>query len=500
MPSMLTLLLIGLYVASASLLAIYTCGQLLMLLVYWRTSQRDLPRPPEPEQWPTVLVQLPIYNEQHVVERLLEAVARLDYPFERLHIQILDDSNDSTSVLLTHRIQSLQSSGLKLSHVRREDRRGFKAGALAYGLTLDDSEYVAIFDADFVPPPDFLRRTVPHLIADPALGVVQTRWGHLNAEANTLTRAQRLAIDAHFVIEQHARSAAGWMLPFNGTGGLWRRDCINASGGWSDSTLTEDLDLSYRAQLAGWRSLYLPDLMVPGELPPQMAAYRQQQGRWARGSTQCLMKLGPAVIRARRPFYVRWMGLHQMAQYLPQTLMLALLLLAPPMILLGGDGTPSLAPLGLIGMVPPLMMAAAQRALYASWWRHLLAFPALLLIATGLIWHNSRAVWAALLGRRAAFQRTPKFDQDWQSSSYALRRSAWRWPELLLAVYALWAVFLAVNEHLALVPYLLLYALAFAGVVLWEWRDHRRIDRAARQRPHNRVSYRETGQAEPRRR
>ncbi|MBZ0289226.1 MAG: glycosyltransferase, partial [Anaerolineae bacterium] len=260
-----------LYVICAVLLTIYAGSELILLITYWRYRNQPTPVPPV-KQWPTVVVQLPIYNERYVVGRLLNAVAALDYPRDRLIVQVLDDSSDDTSELAAEHAAALAKTGLNIQHVRRENRTGYKAGALAYGLSLVDSELVVVLDADFVPAPDFLRRTVPYLAADPGLGMVQTRWGHLNPFNNLLTLGQTLALDGHFVVEQTARSRAGWLMSFNGSGGVWRAQCIKDAGGWRDLTLTEDLDLSYRAQLAGWRFLYLPDVVVPGELPPQIAA------------------------------------------------------------------------------------------------------------------------------------------------------------------------------------------------------------------------------------
>ncbi len=462
-----------LYVLAALLLALYTLGQLLLLLRYWRGRHHPQPLPPVPwDALPALTLQLPIYNEQQVVRRLLAAVAALDYPRDRLHIQILDDSTDATTAVIADCVADLRRRGLAVAHVRRRQRSGYKAGALAHGLTLTEDAFVALLDADFVPPADFLRRTVPYLLADAGLGVVQTRWAHLNADENMLTRAQRLAIDNHFIVEQTARSQAGWFVPFNGTGGVWRTACIHAAGGWSAATLTEDLDLSYRAQLAGWRSLYVNAPAVPGELPPQLAAYRQQQQRWASGSLQCLLRLGGPVLRARRPWLLRLLALHHLCQYVPHPLMLTLLLLTPPLLLTGALAGLPLAPAGLMGLIPPLMLLVSQRALYPqAWRRHLLAFPLLALLATGLVWSNTGALLAALTGRGLAFERTPKFGQGWAASPYALRRPPLRLLELLLALYAAWGAALAARLAPALLPWLLIYALSFALVSLWGLRD-----------------------------
>ena len=468
----MTTLLLTLYTLCAISLGLYTAGQAILLWRYWRTRQEERPSPAL-SQWPGVTVQLPLYNEAYVAGRLIDAVAALDYPRNKLTIQALDDSSDRTVPLVARKLAELESRGYQVQHIRRRDREGFKAGALAAGVKLCDSEYIAIFDADFIPPPDFLRRLLPHLLADPAVGIAQSRWGHLNADENSLTRAQKLSIDTHFVVEQAARNRSGWLIPFNGTGGVWRRSCIEEAGGWSADTLTEDLDLSYRAQMAGWRSLFLPEVEVPGEIPPQLAAYKQQQARWATGNTQCLLKLARQIGAAKLSATQKIMAIQHLCQYLPQPLMLLMLLLTPPLLLTGAlEGLP-LAPLGLLGLAPPLMYIASQARLYdkRGALSGLTAFPALLFIGTGMSLSNSLAVAAALLGVRTGFRRTPKFQGDWRRSQYALSTDVTVWLELGLMLYALWAAWLAWDLQRELFAYLLIYALSFASVAGWSLRE-----------------------------
>ncbi len=467
--AMMTFLLL-LYALCALLLALYTAGQALLLWRYWRTRHSQAPLPPLTEL-PPVTVQLPLYNEFNVAGRLIDAIAALDYPRDKLLIQVLDDSDDGTAQLVARQLAALAQRGFRAQHIRRRERLGYKAGALAAGLKQSADEYIAIFDADFLPPPDILRRMLPYLLADPGLGIVQCRWGHLNASENSLTRAQRLSIDTHFVVEQAARNRSGWLIPFNGTGGLWRRSCIEAAGGWSADTLTEDLDLSYRAQMAGWRSLFLPELEVPGEIPPQLAAYKQQQARWATGNTQCLRKLAQPILVSKLKAMQKIMAIQHLCQYLPPPLMLLMLLLTPPLLLAEALAGLPLAPLGLLALAPPLMYIASQAQLYPNWLRGLTAFPALLLIGTGLSLSNSLAVLAALLGRQPSFRRTPKFAQDWAGSQYALTTDATLLLEIILLFYALWAAWLAWHWQPALCPYLLIYALAFATVAGWSLRE-----------------------------
>lgn len=474
---MLLNLLTALYIVCALFLTLYAGSELFLLLAYWRYRDNQPPTPAI-KQWPSVVVQLPIYNERYVVERLLNAIAALDYPREQLTVQLLDDSNDETTTLAADIITRLQAEGLNIHHVRREERSGYKAGALAYGLSLVTSELVVVLDADFVPAPDFLRRTVPHLAANPKLGMVQTRWGHLNPFNNWLTLGQTLALDGHFVVEQTARSRAGLLMSFNGSGGVWRAQCIRDAGGWRDLTLTEDLDLSYRAQLAGWNFLYLPDVVVPGELPPQIAAYKQQQARWAKGSTQCLEYILPPLWHSRFSLPQRFMATLHLCQYLPHPLMILLLLLTPPLLIAHELQKMPLGLLGVVGLGPPLVYVISQQALYPDWKRRLLAFPVLLALGTGLAWSNSLAVIGGLMGRKTEFRRTPKFALTWQNSGYALRNDPGLIMELVLALYAVWGVWLALRLSPALAPYLAVYGFAFGLVAFWGIRDHWVLRRA----------------------
>ena len=472
----MTNLLTTLYALSALLLALYTLGQALLLICYWRKCRKTVSTP-RLDATPSVTVQLPLFNERYVASRLIDAVARFDYPRDQLQIQVLDDSTDDTAQIVARKLAALEARGFRVQHLRRRERDGYKAGALAQGMRACESDYIAIFDADFVPPPDFLRLCLPHLLADPKVGIVQSRWGHLNAEVNDLTRAQKLSIDTHFVVEQTARNRSGWLIPFNGSGGVWRRSCIEAAAGWSADTLTEDLDLSYRAQIMGWQSVFLPDIEVPGEIPAQLAAYKQQQARWAMGNTQCLIKLAGPILRAKLTFSQKVMALQHLCQYLPQPLMLILLLLTPPLLLADTLSELPLAPLGLVGLVPPLMYLSSQIRLYDDWLDGLKAFPALLFIGTGISLNNSLAVLAAALGLRMRFRRTPKSGVSHSANPYALPGDLSIALEIVMMLYALWAVVLAWQIQRELFLYLLIYALSFAAVAGWNLREHWQLRR-----------------------
>lgn len=450
-------------------LSLYGLNSLVLTFIYlWRRSPQ-IPIALQSGNWPVVTVQLPIYNEQHVVERLIAAVAALDYPWESLQIQVLDDSTDETMAVAQQAVARYARMGVPIEYLHRAQRVGFKAGALAEGLRHARGELLAIFDADFVPPADFLRRVVPYFSFS-NVGCVQARWGHLNRAYSVLTRAQAMGIDGHFVVEQSARSQARFFLNFNGSAGVWRRACIEDAGGWHTDTLTEDLDLSYRAQLAGWRILYVSDVQVPAELPPQMDALRRQQARWAQGSIQVACKLLPPLWRSAQPWYIKLEGAIHLTGYLVHPLMLATLLLILPMLLTGSNVTVFI-PYSLFATVgPPLLYLVAQLERGRGRWRELRFAPVLLLLGVGLALNNTVAMARVMLGRPEEFQRTPKFDihdsrGHWHASMYALQCSPLVRYEILLAVFSLFVATLAVcKESYALALWLALYGLGYAYV------------------------------------
>ncbi|MBU0705413.1 MAG: glycosyltransferase [Chloroflexi bacterium] len=453
-------------------LAIYGLNSFILSFLYLRHRRTVVPTPPlNRATLPTVTVQVPVYNELHVVERVIDSVAALDYPRARLQIQILDDSTDDTTRLARARAALHRERGVEIAVLRRPERGGFKAGALAWGLSRARGEYIAIFDADFCPPSDFLLQTIPHFSARPRLGMVQTRWSYLNGDYSPLTRAQTLALDGHFVVEQTGRNRAGLLMSFNGAGGVWRRDCIEEAGGWTADTLCEDLDLSYRAQLAGWECLYLPQVAAPAEVPPEIAAFKRQQSRWAQGSVQTLRKLTGPILRSRR---LGWgqkaMALLHLSSYLAHALMVLLLLASLPLLLAPDSVQLPLSGLGLICLGPPLVYALSQKELYPDWKRRLQAFPLLMLVGIGIAWSNTLAVWRGLTRWGGTFARTPKFRLEgkagrWADSGYRLQADGSTVGEIGLMVYALIAAFVAhVTGNQGMMPFLLLYAAAFGTV------------------------------------
>ena len=420
------------------------------------------------KDWPAVTVQLPIFNEKYTVERLLRAVTRLDYPSDRLKIQVLDDSTDNTRDLLARLVEEYKAQGVNIELIHRVDRKGYKAGALNHGLHTAVGDLIAIFDADFVPKPDWLKRTVPSF-QNPDLGCLQTRWGHTNQQYNSLTRAEALGIDGHFIIEQTVRSKNGLFLNFNGTAGLWRRACIEDAGGWQWDTLTEDLDLSYRAQMRGWKFDYLPDVVVPAELPPHVEAYKKQQFRWAKGSFQVVRKILPSVLRADLPLSVRFMALLHLTGYFVHPLMLSLLLLTLPVGLLV-PGAFKMFPISLVaGLGPPLLYLTATATEHRSMLKRLRAFPLLVIVGFGLSLSTTIAVLEGLFSKGGAFIRTPKLNLTNRprhpkkiDRAYVAPLSTMVWVEIALGFYALFTgIVLAPYIGWGIVPWMIIYMLGF---------------------------------------
>jgi cellulose synthase/poly-beta-1,6-N-acetylglucosamine synthase-like glycosyltransferase len=465
-----------LYLFSVALLAVYGLNSLLLTWLYRRKNHNTKATTVKPASalftnYPDVTVQLPIYNERHVVERLIEAAANLDWPTERLQIQILDDSTDDTQHIIAAVLsqQRLKRAQARLDHIRRPNRQGFKAGALQYGLATATGEFIAIFDADFIPPADFLKETIPTFNAA-GVGCVQTRWGHVNPESSKLTRAQELGIDGHFIIEQAARHSVQAFLNFNGTAGVWRRSCMADAGGWQGDTLTEDLDLSYRAQFRGWRIVYQAQVVVPAELPVQIDAFKRQQFRWAKGSIQTALKLLGQLWLLHRPLWLKVMGTLHLTNYAVHPLMLLNLLLTLP-VTLSNSPLLLLTPFFTMSAIgPPLLYWSAMQGKPLPLAVRLGRLGVLIALGTGLSLNNSRAVLEALLGLDSEFKRTPKFavtgrSTAWRQSHYILPRDPSAWVELILAFYAWgllgWAI---VTGVWVVTPWLLLYASGYSYI------------------------------------
>lgn len=462
----------GLYVVTLAGLALYALHFAVLMLLYLKHRRDPVTLPPSiPEaDLPAVTVQLPLRNEPAVALRALHAAAALRWPGDRLQIQALDDSDDETTALLHAEIARYRAAGVAVTLLHRERATGYKAGALAEGLRSASGEYIAIFDADFCPPPDFLLRTVPHLVGDPALGWVQARWGHLNVEYSAVTRAQAIALDAYFIIEQTARCRAGLPMNFNGTAGVWRRQAIEEAGGWQSDTVAEDLDLSYRAQLAGWKPGYLPDVVAPAELPPLVTAFKQQQYRWAKGTLQCLRKLSGLILRSPhfRP-HQKVMALLHISGYGSQSLLLLLILLTVPLALWSPHVPTLAAAFGALTLIPHLFYIGGQIALYRDWPRRVLAYPALMFLGIGIAWSTTLALLDGARHWGGEFVRTPKYRLGPRRgggrvvSPYRLELNVLLAGEFLIGLYAMLAVILTTRRPDAtLAPISLL---AFGGAV-----------------------------------
>lgn len=463
---------VGLYLAILSVLCLLGAHRLWLAAVVRRPRSRETP--PEPVDWPFVTVQLPVFDERHVVERLIAAAGALDYPHDRLQIQVLDDSTDDTTARARAAVDRLRAKGVDAVLLHRSDRAGFKAGALAAGLVVAKGELIAIFDADFVPSPDFLRRTVPWL--RDGVGLVQARWGHLDPARSWLSVAQATQLDGHFVVEHGARDRLGRWFNFNGTAGVWRRAAIEAAGGWSADTLTEDLDLSYRAQLAGWRFVYLDDVVAPAELPPTLAAFKSQQHRWARGSVQTARKLLRRIWAAPVPLATRLEATFHLTANAGYPLAFALSVLLPFEVVARAEGGPlvlaalDLVLFGLATGSAVVFYAVAIRGAGGGAAR-IARIPVVLALGLGMAVAQTWAVLAGLFGPSGSFVRTPKRGAA-KASSYRVGVHGLVWIELVMAAYLGGAVLVAIAvEAWPSLPFLLLFAGGYAAVGLGSLRE-----------------------------
>lgn len=461
--------------------ALFVYGVNLFYLTYLALKKRGGPLVTRPlTDLPRVTVQLPVYNELYVVERLIDAAANLDYPAGSLQIQVLDDSTDETFQVAERSVARWKTRGVRIEHLHRTNRVGYKAGALANGLDQSDGEFIALFDADFVPPPDFLKLTLPHF-QNPRVAFVQTRWGHLNRSYSLFTTLQALALDAHFMVEQYGRSRSGYWFNFNGTAGIWRRAAIQDSGGWKCDTLTEDLDLSYRAFLRGWKALYLRDVEVKAELPVSFSAYRRQQHRWARGSFECARKLLPGVWHAPISFGSKLQATLHLTGY-GVYLLLAGLMLSYPFVLVLAQRQPAWASLWGIALLfnlttfaPAAFFAVAQHQLGRTWWRMLPQILMISVLGAGMALNTVRAAWQAAFAPGGAFERTPKFgiaenEQKWLHHRYQLKLDHIVFPELAMALLnAMIALFAARLGNWSIAIYAALFCMGLmftAGVTI----------------------------------
>lgn len=462
------------YLITLSILFFY--GMHGFFLVYLYNKFKDVKYEPKEkfEELPKVCIQLPTFNEALVVDRLIDAVCNINYPIDKMEIQVLDDSTDETQDVLKRIVEEKKKLGFNITYYHRDNRQGFKAGALKEGLEKTDAEFIAIFDADFIPNPEFLNRTI-HYFTDPKIGMVQTRWEHLNSEYSILTRAQALALDGHFVMEQQIRNKAGFFINFNGTAGIWRKSCIYDAGNWQPDTLTEDLDLSYRAQLRGWKFVFINDFTSPSELPIEINALKNQQFRWTKGAIETSKKILPLVWKSNIPLKLRLYSTFHLTMNIVFPLIVLAGLLNVPLVYVKNTGNydeyfafMSIFTLAFISSF--LMYMYSQKDVYPDWKRRIYLFPVFMAGSMGFALNNTRAVLEGLFNKKSEFVRTPKFRIETSTDNphpkkkkYAVTKIS---PMVLLELlFALWALFgiglAAYYSEIAAIPFLSMYFLGY---------------------------------------
>ena len=449
-----TIFVFDLFIIAAIIITAYTCN---FYYLAFLSSRRNEKHSVIPMDSPSVTIQLPIYNEKYVAARLVNAVCAQDYPKEKMRIMVLDDSDDDTVELLGNLVDDYKSKGFNIEHVRRGTRRGYKAGALKHAMKSTDTEFVAIFDADFIPPNWFLKRAVPHFVK-PNIGLIQCRWGHINENYSAITQAQALSLDFHFLIEQKAKSNSHLFMNFNGTAGIWRRECIEDAGGWHTATLVEDLDLSYRAQMKGWKCLFLPDIVIDAELPVQMNAAKRQQFRWAKGSIQCAIKLlGEIAIKRKIAIEAKIQAFIQLTRHIVFPLVLLQFLALP--ILLAAEINlyvvqfiPALTIAAYMAMGPGAYLLVINKVYDKSWKSKAKVLPSLFIYTAGMAVNNTVAVFDAILGTKNEFLRTPKYgilknSDDWKNNVYNLPFSKTTLLEIFFGVYGILGILIAIFSN-----------------------------------------------------
>jgi cellulose synthase/poly-beta-1,6-N-acetylglucosamine synthase-like glycosyltransferase len=466
----LIILILVIYGAASVLLLLYGLNCYLMIYFSYKKRKKIGDNLEFDGRWPRVTVQLPIFNERNVSKRLIEAAASLDYPRDLLEIQVLDDSTDETINIIDDIASRLQKDGVNVVVVRRNSREGYKAGALQYGMYISDSEFFAVFDADFVPPPDFLKRTIPPFYADDKIAFVQTRWGHINRDESLLTRCQALGIDGHFLVEQPARAEAGLFMNFNGTAGVWRRTAVEEVGGWSNATLTEDLDLSYRVQLAGWKPYYIENVVAPAEIPVTIAALKSQQFRWAKGSIQTALLMLPRVWNGPYSFLKKIEAFLHLTNYMVHPLMLTLAVLAFPILQFNLIKLPpwvfmiAIVPLAAATFGPSTMYTIAAFRSPESEKFSFMWLPLLVLYGTGIAVSNTMAVLEAVVGKTSSFIRTPKKGNSTKSGYRLNKNRLWAF-EVMVGLYSIGSIWASITwGNYGIMPFLIIFAGGFLTV------------------------------------
>lgn len=442
--NMLGLSIIILYGFFFLFIILFSLGQMALLFTFLANRNKISPKI-HLDTLPLITIQLPIYNERFVIERLLHSLSSINYPKSKLEIQVLDDSNDETTAIIVQKIGKLRKLGFTISHIKRKNRAGFKAGALQNGLTLATGEYIAIFDADFIPDPDFLINTLPYFNND-KVGLVQTRWGHINPRESWLTRAQEIGLNSHFIIDQDGRAKGGYFISFNGTAGIWRKKCIENAGGWEADTLTEDLDLSYRAQMKGWKFNYCSEIISPAELPNMLSAVRSQQFRWIKGGVETSKKLMGKLWKCSQPLSIKLFGSLQLLNNYIYAFILITGLLSVPLMFLRNNSTEFdrffnwsslLMVVLLINFIYCFTAVLMDKMKTIDALKEIIsAFPIAMVVSMGMSYHNTKAVFKGIQGLKTAFIRTPKFSESKEVNPYSKRQKLSQFiPELTLFFY-----------------------------------------------------------------
>ena len=448
------------------------------LLYLYRKHKDNIKKPKaEFKELPGVTVQLPLYNEMYVAERLIEAVCKFDYPKDKLEIQVLDDSTDETKELVARVVERFREQGFDIKHIHREDREGYKAGALENGMKIAKYEYFAIFDADFIPPPDFLKKTI-HYFTDPKVGMVQIRWGHINRNYSLLTEVQSILLDGHFVLEHTVRNRSGRFFNFNGTGGIWRKQAIIDGGGWQHDTLTEDLDLSYRVQMEGWDFVYVPDLISPAELPVSIKAFKTQQHRWAKGAIQTGKKLMPRILKSKLPLKIKIEAFFHLCANIAYLFMIPLSMAIFPTVIIRRNLNWDQM---ILIDIPFLLLATfsfssfyffAQKEVLKKWSSKIKYLPFVSAIGIGLSINNAVAVWQGLVNKKSEFVRTPKYgikksDETIINKKYKAKMGYLPFIELLFGIYFTITVIVSIQRGIYLtIPFLLIFQFGYLYMAL----------------------------------
>ncbi len=482
-------LVLALYFVSIFVLSVFGAHGFVLVYYYFKNKKEEIEgkkrklKPKtfeelfgEESKYPYVTIQLPIYNELYVASRLLDAVSRIDYPKDKMQIQVLDDSTDETVNVVALKVMELKAKGFDIEHIRRGTREGFKAGALKYGLTFAKDDFIAIFDADFIPKPDFLKKTLPYFYLDGNIGMVQTRWEHINENYSLLTQAQALALNGHFIMEQYVKSESGFFITFNGTAGIWRKACIEDAGGWECDTLAEDMDLSYRAQLKKWKFIFLKDVVSPAELPTEINALKSQQFRWTKGAIEVGLKHLKKIWSENLPLKIKLEATFHLTNNLVFPFIFLTALLNPIVVLIKESGDYDwyyfiIGAFVLPFFGPFMVYMLAQKEIYSNWKDKIILFPLFLAGSMGLAVNNTRAVILALLGRKTEFVRTPKYGVEgehgeWKTKKYVASRVEWvAFVELGLALYMFAGMMLSVYYlELAAIPFQSMFFIGFLFV------------------------------------